>query len=78
MAEQTRSRYATGLGRRHDRDAVSLVLGLLVVAAAALVLLEDVAGVDLDLRWAGPVVLIVVGALGLLGSVRGSEHDELD
>jgi hypothetical protein len=55
---------------RHPRDVVSLVLGLLVLAVAGLFLLADLGGRSVDLRWAGPVSLITVGALGLAASVR--------
>lgn len=58
------------LGKRHQRDAVSLVLGLLLIAVAALFLVHDLGSTDLDLRWVSPVVLIGVGVAGLAASVR--------
>ena len=58
------------LTSRHRRDVVSLVTGLLFMAGAGLFLLTDATQANVDLRWAGPAVLIGVGALGLLASVR--------
>ena len=58
------------LGPRHARDAVSLVLGLLLLSVAALYLVHDLSDVHLDLRWVGPALLIGIGLAGLGGSVR--------
>jgi hypothetical protein len=52
---------------------VSLVLGLLLVAAGGVFLLVDLSEVTVDLRWVGPVALISIGLLGLLASVRRRE-----
>jgi hypothetical protein len=57
------------LGSRHRRDAVSLVMGLLMLGVAGLFLVGDLAS-GVDLRWAGPVVLIGIGLIGLAASVR--------
>ena len=58
---------------RHDRDVVSLVLGLLLVAVGGVFLLVDLSERSYDLRWVGPAGLIVIGVLGLLASVRRRE-----
>ncbi len=55
---------------RHDRDAVSLMGGVLTVLVAGLFLLVDTTDVGLDARWTGPLVLIVVGVVGLLSTLR--------
>ena len=55
---------------RHERDLVSLMLGLLTVLLTGLVLLVDLTDLSVDGRWAIPVVLIGVGAVGLLGTLR--------
>ena len=55
---------------KHPRDVVSLILGLLLLLASALFLLDDLGGGSVDLRWVGPVALGAVGALGLAASVR--------
>jgi hypothetical protein len=55
---------------RHRRDTTSLVLGLLLIAAAGLFLLDDLSDASLDARWVAPVVLVVVGLGGLLSAVR--------
>ena len=60
---------------RHARDAVSLVMGLLLMAVAGWFLLTDLTDVDVDLRWTGPAVLIGVGLLGLAASVRRGPQD---
>ena len=58
---------------RHERDAVSLMAGLLVVLVAGLFLLTDLTDLSVDGRWALPAVLIGVGAAGLLGSARSRD-----
>lgn len=58
------------LGSRHAPDGVSLVLGLLLIAVAALFLVADISDGGVDLRWVGPVVLIVIGGAGLAASMR--------
>jgi hypothetical protein len=58
------------IGTRHRRDAVSLVLGLLLAIVAVLFLVADVTDHAPDLRWAGPVALMAVGAAGLAATVR--------
>jgi hypothetical protein len=55
---------------RHRRDVVSLVMGLLLLAVAGLFLLVDLADRAPDMRWAGPLVLIGIGVVGLAASVR--------
>lgn len=57
---------------RHERDVVSLMAGLLLVVLAGLFLVTDLADVDLDGWWVLPVVLVAVGAAGLLSTVRCS------
>ena len=58
------------LGDRHPHDVVSLVLGLLLATAAVLFLVVDVTDRSVDVRWAGPVALMAIGALGLAASLR--------
>lgn len=58
------------IGDRHPRDAVSLVLGLVLATVAGLFLVVDVTDQSIDLRWAGPVALMAIGALGLAASLR--------
>ncbi|MCU1592574.1 MAG: hypothetical protein JWP11_3830 [Frankiales bacterium] len=55
---------------RHARDAVSLVMGLFLMAVAGLFLVADLTDQGTDLRWTGPAVLIGIGALGLAASAR--------
>lgn len=56
--------------RKHDRDALSLMGGLLLVLVAGWFLLQDLTAVDVDTRWVGPGVLIVVGVAGLAATLR--------
>ena len=60
---------------RHERDAVSLMGGVLLVLVAGLFLLADLTTVDLDGRWVLPVVLVAVGAAGLASTLRGRDGD---
>lgn len=55
---------------RHDRDALSLMGGLLLLLVAGWFLLQDLTPVDVDTRWVGPGVLIVVGVAGLAATLR--------
>ncbi len=55
---------------RHDRDAVSLMGGLLLVLIAGTFLVGDLTSVDVDGRWIAPAVLILVGLAGVLASLR--------
>jgi type IV secretory pathway protease TraF len=63
---------------RHERDAVSLMAGLLLVLVAGLFLLTDTTDVSVDGRWAGPMVLIGVGVVGLLSALRSRGGEEED
>ena len=60
---------------RHERDAVSLMGGVLLVLVAGLFLLADLTTVDLDGRWVLPVVLVAVGAAGLASTLRGRDRE---
>ena len=62
----------------HDRDAVSLMSGLLLVLVAALFLVHDVTDLELDGRWVAPAVLLTVGAAGVLASLRQRGPDRED
>lgn len=57
-------------GSRHARDVVSLMAGLILVLSAGLFLLTDLTDLSVEGRWAGPVVLLVVGVVGLLATLR--------
>ena len=54
----------------HERDAVSLMAGLLLVLVAALFLVSDLTSLEVDGRWVAPLVLIVVGGVGLMSTLR--------
>jgi hypothetical protein len=56
---------------RHPLDLLSLLLGLLSIAAAATWLVLDRGYVDLDdLVWAAPVALVLAGMTGVAASLR--------
>ncbi len=59
----------------HERDGVSLMSGLLAVLLAGAFLLDDLTGLDVDGRWFAPLVLIAVGAVGLLSTLRTADGD---
>ena len=66
---------------RHDRDGLSLMAGLLLLLVGGLYLLDDLTTVRVDGDWVLPVGLVVIGALGLLSSlrsVRPAEQEPLD
>ena len=60
--------------REHERDALSLMGGLLLLLVGGLFLLEDLTTLDVDGRWFGPGVLIAVGLAGLAASLRTSRQ----
>lgn len=60
----------------HPRDGVSLMFGVLLVLLAGAFLVDDLTGLDLDGRWLAPLVLIVVGGVGLLSTLRATDRDE--
>ena len=55
---------------RHDLDLVSLMAGVGFAGLALVSLLSEGAG--LTARWTWPVLLIVVGVVGLVASRRSS------
>jgi hypothetical protein len=44
--------------------------GLLLVLVAALFLVSDLTSLEVDGRWVAPLVLIVVGGVGLISTLR--------
>jgi hypothetical protein len=57
--------------KRHEADAVSLVFGLIFVGLAAGWALVRANLVDVaDLQFAGPILLVVAGLIGLVVSLR--------
>jgi hypothetical protein len=56
--------------RRHEIDFVSVVAGLLFLLVAGVHIVARATDTDLNLRWMVPVVLVLLGALGLLSAVR--------
>ena len=56
----------------HDLDVLSLMAGVGFVGLALAALLTDGAGIAG--RWTWPVLLIVVGIVGLVASRRGTKE----
>jgi hypothetical protein len=56
----------------HDLDVLSLMAGVGFVGFAVAVLVGDSAGVAG--RWTWPVLLIIVGIVGLIASRRGTKE----
>lgn len=63
--------------RRHSLDLLSLLFGLLFVAAAASFLFEAPAPDLLRLRWLAPAIGVILG-VGLLRSALRGARDEGD
>ena len=55
---------------RHACDVASLMAGLLLAALAGLFFVSDLTDLSVAVRWVGPVLLIGVGAVGLLTTIR--------
>lgn len=55
----------------HDLDVLSLMAGVGFAGLALVVLLGESA--DLAARWTWPVLLILVGVVGLVASRRGTK-----
>lgn len=70
MSRADRTQAGAGRGEVHAPDAVSLMAGLLVLLLAGLFLLTDLSDVSFDGSWAVPVILVGVGAVGLLSTLR--------
>ena len=53
---------------RQDPNPGALVAGVLFIALGVLFLLDRTGGIDLDLRWVWPFLLIGLGIAGLVRS----------
>lgn len=56
--------------RSHDLDVLSLMAGVGFAGIAAIALLGDTGG--LEARWSYPLLLILMGVIGLVASRRDS------
>jgi hypothetical protein len=54
---------------RHPLDLFSLVAGLLFAVLGALFGLDQLDALDVDLRWIPAIVLLVLGAAGIIASL---------
>jgi hypothetical protein len=65
--------------KRHDADAVSLVFGLIFLGLAAGWALVKANLVEIaDLQFAGPILLVIAGAVGLVVSLRRGRQGQPD
>ena len=60
---------------RHDLDMVSLMAGVGFAGLGLVALVGD--GIDLAGRWTWPVLLILVGVVGLLASRWDTKKEEM-
>jgi hypothetical protein len=59
------------VSQRHATDVIALVFGVILAGATTAWLLNVTDAVRAhDLWWAGPVILVVAGAAGLIASIR--------
>ncbi len=58
--------------RSHDLDVLSLMAGVAFAGVGLAALLGD--GANVEARWTWPVLLIVVGVVGLVASRRGARR----
>ncbi len=56
----------------HDRDVFSLMSELLLALLAGAFLVQDLTELSLDGRWVAPVVLLMIGVVGLLATLRSA------
>lgn len=61
---------------RHDRDSLSLMSGLLLLLVGGVYLLDDLTTLRVDGDWVLPVGLVLIGALGLISSLRSVTRTE--
>ncbi|MCZ7536682.1 MAG: hypothetical protein M5T61_12815 [Acidimicrobiia bacterium] len=54
---------------RHPLDAYSLISGLLFMGLGTWFLLDRLSSVSADITWVPPIVLLALGAAGLISSV---------
>jgi hypothetical protein len=59
----------------HERDPLSLMLGLLVLLVGGGFLVGDLTSLTVSAAWAGPVVLLGIGGAGLLASLRSGRRE---
>jgi hypothetical protein len=62
--------------KRHDIDVISLMAGLLFAGLAAVFVLKALGTVDVDLRAAPAVALIVAGCAGIAASLTSSRRSD--
>jgi hypothetical protein len=62
--------------RRHEIDVFSLAAGLLFLGVAAVHMVAGATDTDLNLRWMAPLVLVLLGVVGMLGAMRGRREPD--
>lgn len=60
--------------QRHDLDLTALVAGLVFIGLGLVLAVDGAGWVDVDLRWAAPVLLLVLGAAGLAAALRPEDE----
>jgi hypothetical protein len=61
--------------RRHELDPLSLVFGLLLTAAGALFLSDNLEFTDLNGEWLWPVPLVIIGVVMLVSALTRRDDE---
>jgi peptidoglycan/LPS O-acetylase OafA/YrhL len=62
--------------RKHDLDWVALIAGVLFTGLAAAYLVAAVSDRTVDGRFVWPLVLVAIGAAGVVAAVRANSREE--
>jgi hypothetical protein len=61
--------------RRHELDPLSLVFGLMLTAAGALFLSDNIEFTDLNGEWLWPVPLVIIGVVMLVSALTRRDDE---
>jgi hypothetical protein len=61
--------------RRHELDPLSLIFGLMLTAAGALFLSDNIEFTDLNGEWLWPVPLVIIGVVMLVSALTRRDDE---